>query len=122
MSSTAVPDARVRLFRPELRKIDIVNSESFNDSLLSHLGEGARLVLDLSNVQFIDSSGLGKIIFALRSFRDRGGDLRICSVQPPVMVLFTMVRLREIAGIDKTVEESTAALLGSAASGSGGAS
>ncbi len=122
MSSTAVPDARVRLFRPELRKIDIVNSESFNDSLLSHLGEGARLVLDLSNVQFIDSSGLGKIIFALRSFRDRGGDLRICSVQPPVMVLFTMVRLREIAGIDKTVEESTAALLGSADSGSGGAS
>ncbi|MEI6387653.1 MAG: STAS domain-containing protein [Spirochaetota bacterium] len=117
MDSTAVPDAKVALFRPEFRKIDVINSESFNASLLSHLKEGVRLVLDLSNVQFIDSSGLGKIIFALRSFRERGGDLRICSVQPPVMVLFAMVRLREIVGIDNTAEESTAALRGGVAAG-----
>ena len=87
------------VFRPRLKKIDFMGSEAFLASLLGFLGDEVRLILDLSEVQFIDSSGLGKIVAALRAFRERGGDLRICGAQAPVEVLFTMVRLGDIVGI-----------------------
>jgi anti-sigma B factor antagonist len=108
MDSKISLEGEIALFRPELKKIDVLNSEEFQASLLSLMEGKTRLVLDLSMVQFIDSSGLGKIITALRSLREKGGEMRICSVQPPVQVLFTMVRLGEIVGIDPDRE--TAAL------------
>jgi anti-anti-sigma factor len=100
MDIKSSPDKGVAVFKPELKKIDVLNSESFRTSLFSLMKGESRFVLDLSNVQFIDSSGLGKIVAALRSFRESGGEMRICGVQPPVQVLFTMVRLGEIVGID----------------------
>jgi anti-sigma B factor antagonist len=107
MSETTRREGLPAVYRPELRKIDLLNSEAFHASLLEYLREGGSLVLDLSEVQFIDSSGLGKIVSALRSFRERGGDMRLCSVQAPVMVLFSMVRLGEIIGIDADAEASS---------------
>jgi anti-sigma B factor antagonist len=121
MDSEKSPDGEVVLFRPELRKIDLLNSEAFHASLLSLMRGKSRLVLDLSNVQFIDSSGLGKIVASLRSFRESGGEMRICGVQPPVHVLFTMVRLGEIVGIDADARSATLGLRGAAAPESGSA-
>ncbi len=105
-TNTATPGG-LSLFMPELRKIDVLNSDAFQASLLSAMEGKRHLILDLSNVQFIDSSGLGKIIASLRLFREKGGEMRICSVRPPVQVLFTMVRLAEIVGIDADAEAST---------------
>lgn len=100
----------VRVFKPSLRKLDVLTSNAFSDALLSHLSDGAKLVLDLSEIEFIDSSGLGKIIGALRSFREKGGDIRICGAQPTVSILFDMVRLGEIVGIDAGAEAAAEAL------------
>ena len=102
-SNTSRGDAAT-IFKPEFKKIDVLNSGTFESALLALMQGKSRIVLDLSNVQFIDSSGLGKIISSLRSFREKGGDMRICSVLPPVQVLFTMVRLDEIVGIDADAE------------------
>jgi anti-anti-sigma factor len=88
------------LFKPELKKIDFLSSEAFAASLQEVLGEGREVLLDLSNVQFVDSSGLGKIVAAARVAREKGGNLRIRGVQEPVMVLFDMVRLGEVVTID----------------------
>jgi anti-sigma B factor antagonist len=110
MENESPDSAAVSVYKPELRKIDVMNVDAFQAALQSRLGEGARLVLDLGNVQFIDSSGLGKIVATLRSFRDRRGEMRICGVQPPVMVLFQMVKLMDIAGIDPDAEASARAL------------
>jgi anti-sigma B factor antagonist len=105
--------AGISVFKPSIRKLDILTADEFSAALLSRIEEGARLILDLTEVEFIDSSGLGKIIGALRSLRDRGGDMRICGAQPTVSILFDMVRLHEIVGIDEDAEASEAALSGS---------
>lgn len=102
----------VGVFRPTLRKIDVLNSEAFHASLIAAMEGCSRLVLDLSEVQFIDSSGLGKIISGLRAFREKGGEMRLCGVQAPVRVLFSMVRLGDIVGIDEDVDGATARLTG----------
>lgn len=102
-SSSGVP-----LFRPAMRKIDVLTAPRFQEDLASAMEGVDRLILDLSEVQFIDSSGLGKIIANLRGFRERGGELRICGVQAPVQVLFSMVRLGDIVGIFAGREEAEA--------------
>lgn len=103
-------DATPAVFRPALRKIDVLSSDAFHESLRAAMEGKLTLVLDLSEVQFIDSSGLGKIMAGLRAFRASGGEMRICGVQPPVRVLFSMVRLAEIVGIDPDVESAVIAL------------
>jgi anti-sigma B factor antagonist len=113
MDSEKRGSAGISVFKPSIRKLDILTSDEFSAALLSRIEEGARLILDLTEVEFIDSSGLGKIIGALRSLRDRGGDMRICGAQPTVSILFDMVRLHEIVGIDADAEASEAALSGS---------
>ena len=119
MDIETAPGGPIGIFKPELKKIDVLNSDAFQASLLSSMEGKTRLVLDLSNVQFIDSSGLGKIIASLRVFREKGGEMRVCGVQAPVQVLFTMVRLAEIVGIDADAEASTLELQRGAAQGTG---
>jgi anti-sigma B factor antagonist len=110
MAETSETPAAIAVFKPNLRKIDVLNSVAFHASLLAAMEGKSRLVLDLSEVQFVDSSGLGKIIAGLRSFRGNGGEMRLCGVQAPVRVLFSMVRLGEIVGIDADVPAATAQL------------
>ena len=60
---------------------------------------GARLVLvDLENISFIDSSGLGGLVNAFKSTRSAGGRLALCSVGSQARMLL------EITGMDQVFE------------------
>lgn len=64
------------------------------------IDDGAvRVVLDLSETQFIDSSGLGAIIGALKAARIAGGDLRIAAVTDPVR------RVLKLTNLDRVLRE-----------------
>lgn len=108
MEIITYPDKEVSVCRPELGKISMANGQDFQDSLKPLMRKGARIVLDLSNVRFIDSSGLGKIVASLREIRSVGGEIRICSAQPSVMDLFEMVHLAEIVAIHSDAEAAVA--------------
>lgn len=62
-----------------------------------------RLVLDLSELEFIDSSGVGVIISLLR--RMEGERVIIASPQPKVARVFEITRLEKIVPIYATLEE-----------------
>ena len=51
------------------------------------------VMLDLADVNFIDSSGLGALIIALKMLRSAGGDLYLCSIAEPVRNLLSMTRM-----------------------------
>jgi anti-sigma B factor antagonist len=63
------------------------------DSLLD---EGPYVVLDLSDIDFIDSSGLGLLVRLLNRARLAGGDLRICAVPPRLREILRVTRLETI--------------------------
>ena len=56
-------------------------------------GRASRVIVDLSNVGFIDSSGLGALISALKVLRANGGDLVLCSMSSQVRTVFEITRL-----------------------------
>jgi anti-sigma B factor antagonist len=79
-------------------EVDVATSPDLRERLVQLIGDGAnRLVLDLEGVDFLDSTGLGTIIGALKRARTHGGDLRLVCTQARVTRLF------EITGLDKAV-------------------
>ncbi len=67
------------------------------------------LVLDLSNVDFIDSSGLGAIVTSLKIL-GRRGDLVIAGVKSDVMMMFSLTRMDRVFRIFPTATEAVTAL------------
>ncbi len=69
---------------------------------------GARLVLDLSGVTFVDSMALSVLVSALKLARKEGGDLVLLKPTPPVRSLLEVTRLDRIFLIVEDEESATA--------------
>ena len=70
----------------------------------------AGAVLDLAEVYYMDSAGLGVLIQASGIARQQGGDLRLCGVSQRVAELITMTRTDALLPMDTDVDTSLAAL------------
>ena len=87
------PDLLVRVMED---RIDAAAAVQFRDAMRGAAEGGhARIVLDLARVSFVDSSGLGAIIAAMKHL---GADrtLELAGLQPPVAKVFRLTRLDEI--------------------------
>ncbi len=84
---------------PEMKQIDVNNSVSFNDDLQNAIKEGEKVILDLRNIQFMDSTGLGVIVSSLRRVSESKGEMILCGTEQAVKVLFDMVRISSIARV-----------------------
>jgi anti-sigma B factor antagonist len=74
---------------------------------LHHFGDkGIKcVILDLSGVQVMNSSGLGMLIGGLTSMRNAGGDLKIVNASPKVDSLITVSKLTSVFPNYSSVEE-----------------
>ena len=96
------------IVRPTGDRLDIEVAGEFRSMLLSLIEEGNRhLVIDLKDVTFIDSSGLGALVSALKTLkRTTGpGDVRLARLQPPVVSLLEIIRLNRVFTSYPTVEQ-----------------
>jgi stage II sporulation protein AA (anti-sigma F factor antagonist) len=57
------------------------------------------VVLDLENLTFMDSSGIGVLLGRLRVLNARGGSLSVKGMRPPVEKLFRLSGLDRVIGI-----------------------
>ena len=87
-------------------KIDASCKQEFQNDVASALTEpGAKVVLDMRRVQFVDSVGIGAIVSCLKELSGSGGDLKLCAVAKPVRSLFELVRLHRLLDILNTKDE-----------------
>lgn len=70
--------------------------------------ERTRIVLDLSGVAYLDSSGMGAIVAGLKGARARGGDLRLAGLQDDVRTVFELTRLDRAIAIAPTRQDAVA--------------
>lgn len=60
------------------------------------------LCLDLENLTFMDSSGIGVLLGRLRLLQQRGGALTVKNMQPPIEKLFRLTGLQRVIQVEKT--------------------
>lgn len=57
------------------------------------------MVLDLSDVNFIDSTGMGLIIYAFKRLQSGGKDFRVCGAKGQPLELFKLLRVDRVIQI-----------------------
>src|SRR5437773_11515352 len=70
--------------------------ESFKREAEGQLGSGEKVLLDLSGVRFVDSSGCGALLHLQRLVRERGGDLRVFGATSSVRAMFEQLRIQRV--------------------------
>jgi len=97
---------------PREKRIDASVSTGFKGKMVDWINQGnRRIILDLSHVDFIDSSGLGAIISSLKTIGS-DGDLVICGVRETVMSLFRLTRMNRVFQIFTSEQEALREMAG----------
>lgn len=77
-------------------EIDVYTAPQLRERIVTLIDGGCtNVIVDLSNVGFIDSSGLGVLVSALRRARERDGSVRVVCTQENILKIF------RITGLDK---------------------
>jgi len=86
-------------------RLDAQVSGELRDKILALLDGGAvDLIVDLSSVAFIDSSGLGALLSGFKNASLRSGSFVLVGLQPRVQSMFELTRLEKVFQIYPTVE------------------
>jgi anti-sigma B factor antagonist len=98
-------DTRVAVVAPTGR-LDVAGAPSLKDAISETLKNGqARVVIDMEGVSFVDSTGLGSVIAALKQVRSSEGDLRLAAPNQQVRVVLELTTLDRVFPYFATVEE-----------------
>ena len=87
-------------------EIDVAAAPMLREQLVTLLSAGTdHLVVDLEQVDFIDSTGLGVLVGALRRARAAGGDLRLVCTNHRLLKVFAVTGLDEVFAMGGSVAE-----------------
>lgn len=90
--------------------LDVYSSPLVKRDLLALFKRGrTRVVVNLEKVTYIDSTGLGMLIDALRRARDLGGSISIVVTANRTRRIFEMLGLQRVFGLFDEVESAVAA-------------
>ena len=81
-------------------RLDAASAKSLKSQVDKLVKENiVRLVIDMGDVDFIDSSGLGSLVSSLRAVNKLDGDIKVVALQKQVRSIFELTRLHRIFGI-----------------------
>ncbi|MFH1279610.1 MAG: STAS domain-containing protein [Candidatus Eisenbacteria bacterium] len=87
-------------------ELDADNVEELNRFFKDGDGTGeTRIVLDLSELDYVDSSGLGSFVRLMKESRARGGDVRLVGPTNEVKKVLELTRLNRVFDVRETVVE-----------------
>ncbi len=88
-------------------ELDVTNSMEFKNRVLDDFVNSGktRIILDMSNVGYMDSSALGIIISLFKNCRMNGGSLALAGLVDSVRRLFSITALDKVVPIYESVEE-----------------
>lgn len=90
-------------------RLNMVTAPQLRDTVTSAIAAGQRrLVVDLTATSFMDSSGLGSLIGALKAAREAGGDLRIAGAGEQVLMVLQLSNMDRILRPYDTTESAFA--------------
>lgn len=95
----------VNVIRLSGAALDVSTAQDFKTECGGIVQENPRVVLNLQNLDFVDSSGVGALLSLLRQSKTAGGDVKICSVPDNILALFELVRFNRLFDLFETEDE-----------------
>lgn len=88
--------------------LDASTHAKFVQQLKPVTDQYSKIIFDISDLQFIDSSGIGVILGTMRRARATGGDVKLASPTDAISSIFNLVRMNRLINVITTVEEAIA--------------
>ena len=89
-------------------EIDMATAPRFRQRLLALISDGAQnVVIDLSGVDYIDSTGLGVLMGGAKRVRSAGGDIRLVTAGSHLAKLIELTRLDRVLDMFESVAAAT---------------
>ncbi|WP_077624174.1 STAS domain-containing protein [Sediminibacillus massiliensis] len=86
-------------------EIDAYTAPKLKETLMPLTQQEGQLVeVNLENVNYMDSTGLGVFVSALKSSKENNSELKLVQLQDRVLRLFEITGLTDIINIDSTVQ------------------
>mgnify|MGYP005824166069 CR=1 FL=1 len=91
-------------------EIDVYTAPKLREQLVDLVADGHyHLIVDMHNVEFLDSTGLGVLVGGLKRVRSHDGSLHLVCSQERILKIFRITGLTKVFPIHATVEEAVAA-------------
>jgi anti-sigma B factor antagonist len=91
-------------------EIDVYTAPRLREAIVAAIDTGhSRLVIDVEKVEFLDSTGLGVLVGALKKVRADGGTLDIVCTQERILKIFDITGLDKVFGLHQTVAQAITA-------------
>lgn len=96
MNFTHETHRNILVIRPELTRLDSISAPEFRSFVIDLAAErNLRIIVDLVNVEFMDSSGLGAVIGCYKATQSSGG-LALCNISDDVKDVFALTHMDRI--------------------------
>ena len=98
--------------KPENRRLTIVNDSQFKKEMNSviDMREYLNIIVDMKNIDLIDSTGLGTLISIFNHGRNNNCKIKFCNMSAAVENVIKMTRIDQILEILPTLEAAEASL------------
>ena len=82
-------------------EIDVSNISEFKDALFKGIeSQSPNVMMDCEDLKYIDSTGLGVMVSALKKSKAMGGSIKILHLKPYLQKIFTITALDKIFDIE----------------------
>jgi anti-anti-sigma factor len=90
----------------KVQRATLNEAKEFKDILIRDIELGwKKIIVDLTECEFIDSTFLGTLVVSLKKITGLGGDLRLVGFQPEVSTMFSLTKMNKIFDTFKTIDE-----------------
>ena len=90
--------------------IDIYTAPRLRELLIDLVStDNCQLIVNLEQVEFLDSTGLGVLVGGLKRVRAHDGSLDLVCTQERILKIFRITGLTKVFGIHETVDQAIAA-------------
>ncbi len=86
-----------QLIHVEVAELDLLSSQELQGQTTSCIEAGQiHIIIDLSEVQIIKSSGIGTLVAILKRIQQEQGNLKLIGLRPPILEVFKIANLKNM--------------------------
>ena len=89
----------------KLEKLNAAVADDIKTELLKLYDvQNSKVIIDLEGVRYIDSTGFGCFLTAMKTARNNYGKLKICNIEPDVLSIFRALQLHTVLDLHDDID------------------